>query len=112
MNELNDNDVIGAGKFIKGDDIASSGPEQVTIVGVRKDTFDDDETKQILMFEDGRELTLNATRSGQLESIFGRPLRVSAVKGKAVELFNEKVNQGMYKGKNSVHIRAVGKAAF
>ena len=116
MIELNDDDVFGGGKYIKGDDVAQAGKQIVTIESVRRDTFQGkdgkkDEEKTVLVFTDGRALTVNATRSNQLTELFGYPLRVSNVKGKDIELTAVKVNSPQGGRVNSVQIGAA-KGAF
>lgn len=108
--EMTDDDVIGTGKFIKADEVAGIGVETVTIVSVFKESFEDGSEKECLRFQDGRALTLNATRKNQLKEAFGYPLKVSNMKGKDVELFTEKVNNPKGGKCNSVQIRAAKNA--
>jgi hypothetical protein len=109
MPEMNDNDVIGQSRYYTGDEVAEAGPVTVQIKSVNLETFKDldgkEDTKQVLVFENSRQLTLNATRKNQLKELFGDPLRVSAAKGQSIKLFAEKVN-GPRGGKrvNSVQI--------
>ena len=116
MAEMTDDDVIGQSKYYTGDEVATEGTVKVRVKSVNTETFKDldgkEDTKQVLFFEDGRGLTLNATRKGQLKEIFGDPLRVSAVKGQEVELYAEKVNNPRGgKRVNSVQIRAAKNSA-
>ena len=116
MIELNDDDAFGAGGFVKGDDVAEAGKMVVTIDSVRKQVFEGrdgepDQEKTCLVFADGRALTINATREGQLKKIFGSPLKVSNVKGKDITLTAEKVRSPSGGKVNSVQI-SEAKGAF
>jgi len=98
---LGEDERFSAGGFVKADDIAETGPEDVTIVNVRKGVFDG-KVKAILIFEDGRELALNPTREKQLKAIAGQ-LTLSAVRGVSVRLTVARV-QGPNGKVNSVQI--------
>jgi hypothetical protein len=116
MIELNDEDMFGGGNNIKADDVATAGKQVVTIETVGRVTYPGkdgkaDETKDVLVFTDGRSLTVNATRRQQLVELFGYPLKVSNVKGKDIELTTAKVNSPTGGRVNSVMIGA-HKGAF
>jgi hypothetical protein len=114
MPVMNDDDIIGQSRYVTGDGLAESGPEVVKVEAVKRETFTDnntgkEETKEILVLEDGRGVTLNGTRKEQLKELFGAPLKVSAVVGQHIELYADKVKFGPKKV-NSVQIRKAATA--
>jgi hypothetical protein len=109
--ELTDDDVIQTGKYVKADDLASAGERTVTVKGMRIDTFRGGEKKEVIHFEDGSALTLNATRKQELADIAGNPIKVSAVKGMDLVLVPSKT---MFQGKkvNSISLKKAAKGPF
>jgi len=103
--EMSDDDVVQTSKYVKADDLAEAGERTLTVRGMRKDTFRDGTTKEVIVFEDGSAVTLNATRKAELAAIFGNPIKVSKVKGQDLVVAPSKT---MFAGKkvNTISLRA------
>ncbi len=94
--EIADDEILGAKRNIKAEDLAEAGPVVLTVKGAHWAEFPNAKTgkvdrKQVIEFDDGREVTLNATRSEQLGEMFGKPVKLSAAKGQQIRLYTAKV---------------------
>jgi hypothetical protein len=94
---------FSGGGFIKADDVAETGPEKVTVEAVRWADFADGR-KPVLIFTDGRELSLGKTRANQLKALAGGKLTLETVKGLSLTLTAEKVKGQNGRMVNSIQI--------